>query len=295
MEPAILAALITAAVAIGGWFIPKYFKSQQENERSREENEKLRLENERLKLGIEAARHQAAERAREQKRISAGIVFETIRDDPNNPYWGECPLIEVLDLVLDSPIYPDDWKLAKERLRIFSPSLGSMLSDPSFDVILKNNHVRPVSIVAVGVEILYVMSDWRPSETLPETYKLETSETYHIEMPHIMRWLEEQNSRRWREGQSPLRVAEINEVYKKPCAPYVLESEARFRYTLVLKYYERMPNHVILQLYVETGEGVVRSDPIYLGYPYWDCDRYMKGLGGRASREVPSDDQRLSE
>jgi hypothetical protein len=189
-----------------------------------------------------------------RRRTSAGLVFSSIRADSNNKYWRESKL----------PNTHPHKDFSKGCLQYFRVTEVVDGADPSFEVMLLNDATSTVVILSVGVEILRIMQ--QPYELpiagpLPTAHKLDINATYEIDMPSMFSAANDIDPY---EGEPWL---EVKEAVLKPIDPYVLESGARFRYTLFLRHFSgQMPNSVVLRMCVSTEESVIKSHPIYLRY-----------------------------
>jgi hypothetical protein len=195
--------------------------------------------------------------AAEKSRISTGVVFEKIRVDKDNPYWRESTPSDRTTAALRTPVESSSCKQFFHIDKVISGA------DPSFDVILRNDGTREVSILAIGVLVLRVAHysyELPVAGLITEARKLTASEAYWVEMPDIF----DQTCHFDFDGGDP--PAEVNQLIRKDCEPYVLPPEGRFRYTLVLRGYASMPNNAILRLWVETSGGSRESNDVYLRY-----------------------------
>ena len=193
---------------------------------------------------------------------SEDVRFERIRIDAKNRYWTEWHAPSGTSVVTPSAGCPNSFSANCKQF--FNINEVVSHADPSFDVILFNPGQNEASILAVGVRVERVIhySYTLPvAGDMPRAEKLLTSEEYYVEMPDIFGRVRHLD---FDESDTP---AEINEVVRKECDPYVLQPGARFRYTLSLRHYEEnMPYDAVLRLWVETNDGDKESDEIYVRY-----------------------------
>ena len=195
--------------------------------------------------------------AAEESRTSVGVVFEKVRIDSQNWYWMEWTPPESTIATGKLPIRNSSCK------QFFHINQVVANSDPSFDVILRNDGRGQASILAVGIRVLRVAHysyELPVAGSIEEARKLNTSEAYWLDMPNIRRQTLHFD---FDEDDPP---AEINQLIQKNCDPYILPPDGRFRYTLVLRGYANMPNNVILRMWVDTSDGARESNDMYLRY-----------------------------
>ncbi len=202
------------------------------------------------------------ERSAKRDRAAGGMRFEKIRVDTKNRYWREWEPSSSTAIVSPAACCPSSFSAnCKQFFRI---SQVVSHADPSFDVILFNPGEREVSLLAVGVKVERVIhySYTLPvAGDMPRAELLLTSEEYSVNMPNISSRVRHLD---FDESDTP---AEINELVKKECNPYVLQPGARFRYTLVLGHYAgNMPSDAVLRLWLETNDGDRESHEIYVRY-----------------------------
>jgi hypothetical protein len=202
------------------------------------------------------------ERSAKRDHAAGGMRFEKIRVDPKNRYWAEWEPSSSIATVSPSASCPSSFSANCKQF--FHVTEVVSHADPSFDVILFNPGEREASLLAVGVRVERVIhySYTLPvAGDMPRAERLLTSEEYSVNMPDIssrVRHLDFDDS------DTP---AEINELVKKECDPYVLQPGARFRYTLSLRHYaECMPSDAILRLWFETNDGDKESHELYVRY-----------------------------
>lgn len=206
---------------------------------------------------VQKNRREAQLQAAEASRSGTGMAFEKIRVDRNNSYWREWLSPDGISETLRTPI---DSSSCKQFFHVNQVVEGA---DPSFDVLLRNNTRRELSILGVGVRIVrasHYSYEFLVGGLIEEANKLATSETLCVEMPELFQEICHHN---FDEGDPPV---ETNRIVRTDCDPYLLPPEGRFRYTLVLMNYRKMPNNVILRLWVETSEGDRESHDLYLRY-----------------------------
>jgi len=106
-----------------------------------------------------------------------------------------------------------------------------------------------------------VIHFFRYAGDIPKAHKLAIDETYVVEMPELTvseKALDE-------DGWGGEEIDEI--LVKVACDPYVLESNAYFRYKIILNdWWGRMPVIAVLRLWVLTGLGERESHELYMRY-----------------------------
>lgn len=239
-------AFVTAVLTVfGAWFAIR---------KNRAEIGKLALEGEekvRLKLTDEAV-------ARSDE-IALEFVNVKIADDNDN--WAESNGVRFPCL------YHEKTKPAMSKfshMQYFSIVKGLANSTPSFDVLLQNIRGKDLTILAVGVRVVYVAyfsyQILGYAGDLPEARKLPVNETYVIEMPNIN--VSEEGLDEDGDGGE-----EVDVLVKASCEPYVLDAGAYFRYRILLdNWWERMPTNAVLRLWVLTGTGERESHELYVRY-----------------------------
>ncbi|KDB07242.1 hypothetical protein LIG30_3488 [Burkholderia sp. lig30] len=239
-------AFVTAVLtAFGAWLTIR---------KNRAEIRKLALETEE-KARLKSTAEETA------KSDEKALEFVNVKIADNNDDWAEN------DGVRFPCLYHENTKLAMSkfsRMQYFSIKNGLSDSTPSFDVLLHNIRERDLTILAVGVRVVYVAHFSYQilgyAGDLPEARKLPMNETYVIEMPKI--------------GVSDVELDEdgdggeaVNVLVKASCEPYVLEAGAYFRYRILLNnWWGRMPTNAILRLWVLTGTGERESHELYVRY-----------------------------
>jgi hypothetical protein len=164
--------------------------------------------------------------------------------------------------------------------------LQNIAIDPRFDILITNKRKEPVVVHSVGIEISYAemitvsLGDW-------ETTKVKVDGQYQILMPRPpMKVLvdkkvvdisaELKESGLWTEDtldsrgvrsllQSDFEWLNLPMIVSAPSAdPVYLPPGAPYRFEVVLKRYDRMPNNVVVRFVVHTNYGDIMSDYFYL-------------------------------
>jgi hypothetical protein len=202
------------------------------------------------------------ERSAKRDRAAGGMRFEKIRVDAKNRYWKEWEPSS--STAIASPAAGCPSSFSANCKQFFHINEVVSHADPSFDIILFNPGEREVSLLAVGVtveRVIHYSYTLRVAGDMPRAERLLTSEEYSVNMPNIsgrVRHLD------FDESDTP---AEISELVKKECDPYVLPPGARFRYTLVLRYYAgNMPSDAVLRFWLDTNYGDRESHELYVRY-----------------------------
>jgi hypothetical protein len=181
----------------------------------------------------------------------SGLSFASIAVDAKNEFWIQ---LDVFGRRRD-PYH-------RHYAQFFYVKPGVIGADPSFDITLLSTTTKPVILTDIGVEIVSVahaIPIGAPGGG-PKSVKIELAGSYTIDMPDVRGKIKDG---RWWDNFSPIDWNEIVSV-RLPDPIYV-QAEAPYRYGLLLhRYSERMPNAVILRMWIRTHQGQERSREIYV-------------------------------
>jgi hypothetical protein len=177
--------------------------------------------------------------------VSGPLKFSSIRIDANDPNWDEgsrggSPF--------DRPC-SQYFKLVKFVCN----------ADPLFDITLMNTGKSPVILTEIGIEVLTVCQRTYVYG-FPTAAKIPKSDSYIIQIPNIKQRMPQPmpGNRGIFFGYEPQEVRET--ITKQLPDPIYLESNAPYRYALLLKnYYRHVPNWARIRMWAATDQGECRS------------------------------------
>ncbi len=173
--------------------------------------------------------------------------FARISIDGQNGYWAE-----------ESPV-PAGRYITPVSQYFHETQLVKSSPPPTFDITVINNGKVPLVASTLGVEIVYA-SQVTYVYGIPRAARIPILDYYSIEMPNLRNITEpQQNS--W--GEVPWLRFDI-EVSRVLPDPIYMPSKAPFRFHLELAKYGGMLNEVILNIWLLTDVGRLRSAPLYL-------------------------------
>jgi len=177
------------------------------------------------------------------------LVFANIKLDSINQYWKEV-------LPEKETLYPFNQKFS--QYFYVTDLLSGDANNPVFDITVLNSTQSPLILQFIGVEITKLANIMHPYG-VPEAVKVPKSECYEITMPdyrekfsgniyHLLLPIDIRDT---------VKLQLLDPIYISPQAPY--------RYSLALKRYGSMPNHVVLRFWAKTHVQEHFSETVYLG------------------------------
>lgn len=249
--------------------------------------------------GKQLASSQSQEIERQEK---SGLIFSRITLPSKNIYWEKVSrnkpngfdelfvsMNETEVLKRECPGYFLSEMWCKESELFFSQvDLQDEAIDPSFDIVVENKSETPVTLLAVGVEIVhafhetYSFGEWESTKVViegkyevqmpspPMSVKLENGDIVDVGKVRAQKKIDLEMSLADMRIESLLQVTYweweglpiftekelLDPIYMKPNTPY--------RYLMALKQYKNMPNNVVLRFWIKTSEGMQKSSHVYL-------------------------------
>ena len=237
-----------------------------------------------------------------ERQEKLGLIFSRIKLSSKNKYWEKVSRNKPngFDEMFVSkneknvskrecPGYFLSEMWCKESELFFSQiDLQDEAIDPSFDIVVENKSETPVTLLAVGVEIVhafhetYSFGEWESTKVViegkyevqmpspPMSVKLESGDIVDVGKVRAQNKIDFEMSLVGMRIESLLQVDywewEGLPIFteKELPDPIYMQPNTPYRYLMALKQYKNMPNNVVLRFWMKTSEGMQKSSHVYL-------------------------------